>query len=225
MSKILSLALVLIVLAPTFIFSVISGHAMIGNNNSTAQQEVCPTGYRGSGRIDTEPKAYRGSGRLEDATKGYRGSGRKGNPDCVLITTTKRLSGSNFSTEGNRTNKPTRKASTKPIVIKRTTQEENCPKGYRGSGRYCILITKSTNPSNKTNSKKVANPDCSQNHSIGGVYIFSDGAYKVTKSERLIEDASSTSGKRCVVEVQHCTNYKTKDINNWAMPVFNREIC
>ena len=145
MSKFLSLALVLIVLAPTFIFSVISGHAMIGNNNSTAQQEVCPTGYRGSGRIDTEPKAYRGSGRLEDATKGYRGSGRKGNPDCVLITKTSagRLSESNFST-GNRTNKPTRKVSAKP------TQKEVC---YRGSGRLCISTKKSTNSSNKPTRK------------------------------------------------------------------------
>ena len=87
------------------------------------------------------------------------------------------------------------------------------------------LTTKSTNSSKKLNSKKVANPDCSQNHSIGGVYVFSDGAYKVTKSERWMVDTGATGGKRCVVEVQHCTNYKTKDVNNWAMPLIDREKC
>ena len=134
MSKFLSLALVLIVLAPTFIFSVISGHAMIGNTSTS------DTEYHGSGRKETKRTTQE-----EECPKGYRGSGRKGNPDCVLITKTSagRLSESNFST-GNRTNKPTRKVSAKP------TQKEVC---YRGSGRLCISTKKSTNSSNKPTRK------------------------------------------------------------------------
>ena len=201
MSKIISLillisvAITILFFAPTILFSVINNYAL------TTNALTSDTEYRGSGRKETKRTTQE-----EECPKGYRGSGRKGNRSCVLITKTTayNLSASNFSTSNSRTNRPTRKVPTAPT----------------GSTK------KSTNSSKKTTAnKKVKNPDCLQNHSIGGVYLFSDGSYEVTKSERWMVDTGATGGKRCVVEVQHCTKYNTREINNWAMPLIDREKC
>ena len=165
MSKILSLALVLVVLTPTFIFSTISGNAMINNSTSENSTTTAPT--------------------RREAKR------------------TSNLSGSNFSTSNSRTNRLIRNASAKPTVAKKPIKKANSKK-----------LSNSTIAQQATPKLPICTPD----HAKGDVYLIGDIKYRVTRTDRLINDAGAESKKRCVVEVMYCNNNKPAiDMNRSAM--------